>query len=202
MTNDPYYVGALCVPPRGGLMACSLTAASCFRRYIVARGPDLSLRTGKDGWYSMPCPAGHHGKPLRLQAGTNCHVFYTDLGGCPEPEVFGALAGLGVPGECLKRPKGSKSPESQPKTSSSEGERLADLILGIAFGEGTATERLIRIALAASLHASLCPRPRRARPAVAGRALFLRSRPPPLSSAVAGITAGPDLQPSGRMSGP
>jgi hypothetical protein len=131
-------------------MACSLTAASCFRRYIVARGPDLSLRTGKDGWYSMPCPVGRHGKPLRLQAGANCHVFYTDLGGCPEPEVFGALVGLGVPGECLKRPKGSKPSAPQPKTSGSEEEGLADLILSIAFGEGTATERLIRIALAAA----------------------------------------------------
>ena len=57
-------------------MACSLTAAACFRRWIVSRGPDLGLKATKDGWYSMPCPAGHHGKPLRLQVGTECHIFY------------------------------------------------------------------------------------------------------------------------------
>lgn len=137
--------------PDGALMACSLSAASCFRRYVVARGPDLSLKATKDGWYSMPCPVGHHGKPLRLQAGDRCHIFYTDLGDCPEAEVFGALVGLGMPGECLKRPKGGKPAAApKPKISSDEDGKLADLILSLAFGEGTATERLVRIALAAA----------------------------------------------------
>lgn len=134
-------------------MACALTAASCFRRYVVGRAPDLGLRaSGKDGWYSMRCPAGDHGKPLRLQVGTSCHIFYTDLGECPEHEIFGALVSLGLPGECLKRPKGTKppAPEPEPKISSDEDGKLADLIMSIAFGEGTATERLIRVALAAA----------------------------------------------------
>ena len=132
-------------------MACDLSAANCFRRYVVGRGPDLGLKATKDGWYSMPCPAGRHGKPLRLRAGDHCHIFYTDrMGGCPEPEVFGALVALGMPGECLKRPKGSKPPAPEPKISSDGDGKLADLIMSIAFGEGTATERLIRVALAAA----------------------------------------------------
>lgn len=136
----------------GALMACPLSAASCFRRHVVSRGPDLGLKATRDGWYSMPCPAGRHGKPLRLQVGTSGpHIFWTDaMGGCPEAEVHAALVALGMPAECLKRPKGAKPPAARPKTSSDEDGKLADLILDIAFGEGTATERLIRIALAAA----------------------------------------------------
>ena len=132
-------------------MACALSAADCFRRRVVSRGPDLSLRgPTKDGWYSMPCPAGDHGKPLRLQVGTTCHIYWKDLGGCPEQEVRAALAGLGIPAECQMRPTGTKPPAPRPKTGSDEDGKLADLIMSIAFGEGTATERLIRIALAAA----------------------------------------------------
>jgi hypothetical protein len=128
-------------------VACSLTAAGCFRKRALAREADLGLKAGKDGWWSMPCPARTHGKPLRLRVGDYCHIFYTDLGECPEPEVFAALVRLGMPGECLKRPKGA---QPAPKTGSEADGKLADTILDIAFGDGSATERLIRVALLAA----------------------------------------------------
>lgn len=128
-------------------MACLLSAAECFRKHVLARDADLGLKAGKDGWWSMPCPARAHGKPLRLRVGTYCHVFYTDLGNCPEPEIFTGLVKLGMPDECLKRPKGA---QPAPKTGSEADGKLADAVLDLAFGEGSATERLIRIALLAA----------------------------------------------------
>lgn len=127
-------------------MACLLTNAGCFRKYVVTA--DLpGLKAGKDGWWSMPCPARSHGKPLRLRVGDWCHIFWTDLGECPDAEVSAALIRLGMPGECLKRPKG---PQPAPKIGSEADGQLADAILAAAFGEGSATERLIRIALLAA----------------------------------------------------
>ena len=93
----------------------------------------------------MPCPGHHHGPPLRLQVGTQCHIYYHDLGQCPDAVVFGGLVRLGMPGECLKRPvKGGKQREQQPVPD------LAGAMLEVAFGEGSATERLIRMTLLAA----------------------------------------------------
>ena len=82
----------------------------CFRRYLVSRGPDLGLRATKDGWYSMPCPAGPSRQAAAAAGGYQLsRLLHRRLGGCPEQEVFGALVRLGVPGECLKRPKGGQA---------------------------------------------------------------------------------------------
>jgi hypothetical protein len=125
-------------------VACLLTAAECFRKHVLARDADLGLKAGKDGWWSMRCLAGHHGPPLRLRVGNYCHIFWTDLGHCPDAAVFPALVKLGMPSECLKRPKGRKQPEGRQDTD------LAGAMLDIAFGEGSATERLIRMTLLAA----------------------------------------------------
>ena len=127
-------------------MACHLSAAECFSKYVAANERAFGLRESRDGWWSMPCPGRKHPRPLRLRAGDRVHLFYTDLGDCPESEVFAGLVKLGMPGECLKRPKGAR-----PAKGGSEADRtFADAILGIALGEGTATERLIRIAMLAA----------------------------------------------------
>lgn len=130
------------------LMACDLSAAACFARYVT---PDrgLAVKQGNDGWWSMRCPAGKHGKPLRLRVGDRFHIFWTDLGECPEADVFGALVRLGIPGECLKRPKGSGRTAPEPKISSDKDVRLADAILDIAFSGGTTTERMVAMVIAA-----------------------------------------------------
>jgi hypothetical protein len=125
-------------------VGCLLTAAECFRKRVLAREADLGLKAGKDGWWSMPCPVGHHGKPLRLRVGNWCHIFWTDLGECSDAAVFPALVASGLPADCLKRPKGSKQPES------SQDADLAGAMMDIAFGEGSATERLIRMTLLAA----------------------------------------------------
>lgn len=125
-------------------MACPLSNAECFRKNVVAREADLGLKAGKDGWWSMRCPAGHHGKPLRLRVGDYCHVFYTDLGHCPDAIVFPALVRLGIPAGCLKRPKVPRQTESR------QDADLAGAMLDLAFGEGSATERLIRMTLLAA----------------------------------------------------
>jgi hypothetical protein len=127
-------------------VACPLTAAQCFRKYVVAADVP-GLKASKDGWWSMPCPARSHGKPVRFCVGKSCHIYWHDLGGCPDPEVFAALASLGMPGECLKWPNGTRP---APETSSEADGKLADAILAAAFGEGSATERLIRVALLAA----------------------------------------------------
>ena len=53
------------------------------------------------------------------------------------------LVKQGIPGECLKRPKGQPATGRKPEFGEEDG-KLADAILGVAFGDGTATERLIR----------------------------------------------------------
>jgi hypothetical protein len=123
-------------------VACELTAAECFRKYVAANVIP-GLKAGKDGWWSMRCPAGHHGPPLRLRVGNYCHIFWTDLGHCPDAAIFSALVKLGLPSGCLKRPNGSKQPETW------QDAALAGAMLDIAFGEGSATERLIRMTLLA-----------------------------------------------------
>jgi hypothetical protein len=124
-------------------VSCLLTNAECFRKYVVIA--DLpGLKAGKDGWWSMPCPGRSHGKPVRLCVGKYCHIYWTDLGGCPDSEVFAALVKSGFPAACLRQPKDAKV------KSSSEGEnRLAGTILDIAFGEGTTTERMVAMVVAA-----------------------------------------------------
>lgn len=123
-------------------MACGLSAAECFHKYVVATLPVIERG---QGWYSMRCPVGTHGKPLRLHVGDLVHISYTDLGHCAETEVFAWLVKHGVPGECLKRPKGQER-----KSQFGEADaKLADAILGEAFGDGTPAERLIRIAVLA-----------------------------------------------------
>lgn len=124
-------------------MDCGLSAAECFRKRVLARDAGLGLKAGKDGWWSMRCPAGHHGPPLRLRVGDYCHIFWTDLGHCPDAIVHAGLVGLGLPAECLKRPQGSK-PETKQDIA------LAGAMLDVAFGEGSATERLIRMTLLAA----------------------------------------------------
>jgi hypothetical protein len=131
-------------------MGCSLTAAECFRKHVLANERVSGLRPGKDGWYSIRCPGRKHGPPLRMRAGDSFHIFYTDLAkpSCPEYEVFAGLIGMGIPGECLKRPVGGTGPPR--KHGTEQDIKLADTILDLAFGEGSATERLIRIAMLAA----------------------------------------------------
>lgn len=135
-----------CSPAGGYRVLCELSAAACFRKYVVTA--DLpGLKPGKDGWWSMPCPARRHGKPVRFCVGkyVRPHIYWTDLGGCPDAEAFPALVKLGFPAACLRQPKGV-----QAKSSSEEESRLAGAMLDIAFGEGSATERLIRMTLLAA----------------------------------------------------
>jgi hypothetical protein len=125
-------------------VACALTAAECFHKYVVAA---LPVAERANGWWSMRCPTGHHGQPLRLHAGSVVHITYADLGKCPESEIHKWLTGQGVPAGCLARPKDLPA-ERRPQFGTEDG-KLADAILDEAFGEGTATERLIRIAVLA-----------------------------------------------------
>ena len=128
-------------------MACLLSAAECFRKRIAAR-PDVAERD--KGWYSMRCPTGHHGAPLRLHAGTiaSVHITYADLGKCPQSETYAWLVKQGIPAGCLAKPKDWPAVE-RPKNLSEADGKLADTILSEAFGEGTTTERLIRCVVAA-----------------------------------------------------
>lgn len=124
-------------------MACLLTAAECFRKRVVTADlPDL--KASKDGWWSMRCPGRSHGKPVRFCVGKSCHVYWTDLGGCPDSEVLAGLVKLGFPAACLWQPTGLKG-----KSSSEDENRLAGTILDIAFGEGTTTERMVAMVVAA-----------------------------------------------------
>lgn len=123
-------------------MACLLTAAECFRKHVTARS-DVTERA--QGWYSMRCPVGQHGPPLRFHVGKHVHISYADLGICPESEIFAWLAGQGIPAGCLKRPNDRPRPASRP---GNDG-KLADAILDAAFGDGTPAERLVRVTLLA-----------------------------------------------------
>jgi hypothetical protein len=123
-------------------VACELSHAECFRKYVVTSSIP-GLKAGKDGWWSMPCPARRHGKPVRFCVGKyTAHIYWTDLGGCPDSEVFPALVKAGFPSACIRRPKDLK-----PGTE--EENRLAGTILDVAFGEGTATERMVAMVIAA-----------------------------------------------------
>lgn len=128
-------------------MACLLSAADCFRKYVAAV---LPVTEREKGWWSMTCPTGHHGAPLRLHVGTiaKVHITYADLGKCPQSETYKWLAGQGIPSGCLARPKDWPEVKRSPRLGSDDG-KLADAILGEAFGEGTTTERLIRCVVAA-----------------------------------------------------
>ena len=121
-------------------MACGLSADECFRKHIAANLP--VTERGQD-WWSMRCPIGRHGQPLRFHTGKHVHITYTDLGHCSESEIFAWLVKQGVPGECLMRPK-DKPAARKPQFGEADG-KLADSILDAAFGDGTATERLIRV---------------------------------------------------------
>jgi hypothetical protein len=125
-------------------VACPLTAAECFRKYVVA---NLDVTERAKGWWSMRCPIGRHGAPLRLHAGNLAHITYADLGHCSESEVFAWLVKQGVPAGCLKRPKDQPSMR-RPQFGEADG-RLADAILDVAFGDGTPAERLIRVTVLA-----------------------------------------------------
>ena len=126
-------------------MGCGLSAAECFRKYVTARLP--VTERGED-WWSMRCPVGRHGPPLRFHVGKLVHISYTDLGHCPESEIFAWLVKQGVPGDCLKRPKDRTAAGGKPQFSEPDG-NLADAILDAAFGDGTSTERLIRVTVLA-----------------------------------------------------
>jgi hypothetical protein len=126
-------------------VSCLLTNAECFRKYVVTA--DLpGLKAGKDGWWSISCPARKHGKPVRFCVGkyASVHIYWTDLGGCPDSEVFAALVKSGLPAACLRQP-----PSVKVKHGTEADDRLASTILGIAFGEGTATERMVAMVVAA-----------------------------------------------------
>lgn len=126
-------------------MACLLTASECFRKHVAAK---LDVTERDNGWWSMRCPTGRHGAPLRLHAGDRVHITYADLGKCPESETYKWLVGQGIPAGCLKKPKDWPAVERSRQFGSDDG-RLADAVLGEAFSEGTTTERLIRIAVLA-----------------------------------------------------
>ena len=126
-------------------MACLLTAAECFRKNIAVR-PEVAERG--QGWYSMRCPTGHHGAPLRFHVGSLVHITYADLGKCPQSETYAWLTGQGIPAACLAKPKDWPAVE-RPKNLSEADGKLADTILSEAFGDGTTTERLIRCVVAA-----------------------------------------------------
>jgi hypothetical protein len=123
-------------------VACPLSAAECFRKHVTAK---LDVAERAQGWWSMRCPAGRHGAPLRFHVGDRAHITYADLGKCPESEIFAWLVEHGVPGGCLKRPKDQPA---KPQFGEADG-NLADAILNTAFGDGTSTERLIRVTVLA-----------------------------------------------------
>lgn len=126
-------------------MTCSLTAAQCFDKYVVAVLP--VIKRGQ-GWWSMRCPTGTHGKPLRLHTGDLAHITWTDLGHCPEEETYRYLLSKGIPSGCLKKPKPGPGLKRSPEFGTEDG-KLAGAVLAEAFGSGTSTERLIRIAVLA-----------------------------------------------------
>lgn len=126
-------------------MACILTPAECFHKNVVVRDLELGLTEGSGGWWSMRCPVRQHGRPLRLKAGDYAHLVYTDLGGCPELDVFKALIKVRFPRECLKRPKGLPDLPGPASHFGDADGKLASSILDMAFGEGTPAERLVRI---------------------------------------------------------
>ena len=126
-------------------MACGLTADECFRERVAANLPVIERA---QGWWSMRCPTGKHGAPLRLHVGKHVHITYADLGKCPQSETYRWLISQGIPAGCLAKPK--DWPEvKRSRQSSSEDGKLADAVLDEAFGGGTTTERLIRIAVLA-----------------------------------------------------
>lgn len=124
-------------------MACLLTAAQCLAKYVTA---PLAVTERGGGWWSMRCPVGTHGQPLRFHTGDRVHISWTDLGHCPEPDVYAWLIRQGIPRGCLKRPRDWHPPEPA-KDFGAEDKRLADLILNEALGDGTPTERMIRMAV-------------------------------------------------------
>lgn len=126
-------------------MACLLTAAECFRKHVAA---NLDVTERAQGWWSMHCPTGRHGAPLRLHVGRVVHITYADLGKCPQSETHAWLVEQGVPAGCLARPKDWPAVERSREFGSDDG-KLADAILAEAFGEGTTTERLIRVVVQA-----------------------------------------------------
>jgi hypothetical protein len=126
-------------------VACLLTAAECFAKHVTAK---LPVTQRAQGWWSMRCPTGHHGAPLRLHAGDLAHITYADLGKCPESETYNWLIRQGIPAGCLKRPKDRQAVERSPEFGSEDG-TLADAILETALGDGTTTERLIRVVVLA-----------------------------------------------------
>ena len=119
---------------------CALTAAECFGKHITA---SLPVTERAQGWWSMRCPIGHHGAPLRFHAGDLVHITYADLGKCPQSQTHAWLVKQGIPAGCLARPKDWPEIERSREFGSEDG-KLADAILGEAFGDGTTTERLIR----------------------------------------------------------
>lgn len=126
-------------------MLCGLSAAECFAKHVVASLP--VTQRGQD-WWSMRCPTGHHGPPLRLHAGTTAHITYHDLGNCPQSETFNWLVKQGIPAGCLARPKDVPQVRRSGQFGSEDGQ-LADAVLSEAFGTGTTTERLVRIVVKA-----------------------------------------------------
>jgi hypothetical protein len=126
-------------------VACGLTHAECFHKRIAASLPVIERA---QGWWSMTCPTGRHGAPLRLHAGDLAHITYHDLGKCPESETYAWLVKQGIPPGCLKKPRDWPAVARSPEFSAGDA-KLADAVLGEAFGDGTTTERLIRIAVLA-----------------------------------------------------
>lgn len=138
-----------CSPAGGYRVLCELSAAECFAKRITAR---LPVTERGQGWWAMRCPTGKHGPPLRFhagdRAGDRAHITYHDLGNCPESEIFAWLVRQGIPGGCLKRPKDVPLVKRSPQFGSEDG-KLADAVLSEAFGDGTTTERLVRIVVKA-----------------------------------------------------
>lgn len=131
---------------RGALMACIFTAAECFAKRVVT---SLPVTERGHGWYSMRCPVGRHGKPLRFHVGDHVHISYADLGGCPESDIFAWLVKQGIPRECLRRPKDWPAVKRSPEFGTEDG-KLADAILDAALNsEVSVAQRLVQVTLLA-----------------------------------------------------
>jgi hypothetical protein len=124
-------------------VACILTPAECFGKHVVAA---LPVTERAKGWWSMHCPVGGHGQPLRLHIGDRVHISYTDLGHCPESLLYTWFTGQGIPAQCLKRPNDQTRLKQPPGLGAADG-KLADAVLDMLFSEGTPAERMVRAAI-------------------------------------------------------
>ena len=87
------------------------------RRRVLPKhiAANLDVTERAKGWWSMRCPTGRHGAPLRFHAGDRAHITYADLGKCPESETYRWLISRHpsrMPQEAERRPQ-AKRPRVQ-----------------------------------------------------------------------------------------